>query len=704
MRAMAQSALHPHNEGCITRQAPQGRELPHTDGGSGSREHRHNDPAEEGDNSEGPPDSGQRPDDHNIGGEPMNDDVGRDSEQAQPPRMPRLRRRRQEKSVKKAAVRVASLNLKGYGNPNPNHRNNKWNHVNQLVREKKIAILVVQETHMSEARRAEVEKMFAKRLKIWASPDADSPLARGGVAFVFNKELIEAKAVSVTEVIPGRAVLATARMRQGEVLTFLGVYAPNSPSDNAQFWIDLQQWFESHPRQAKPDIMLGDFNMVEDALDQLPMHGDPNGPVDALDDLKSTFRLRDGWRATFPDTKLYSFIQGGTAATSMMGSIPQRVPSSQSRIDRIYVSNAILESARDWNIQPTGIPGADHHIVSVLVSSEAAPYVGKGHWSFPLHLLHDKPLTKYMKERGYEATTAAASLGGHRSETQNAQRIWSKFKRDILDMAHKQEKAVVPRVLREMRALETERSKVMSNESVSEATRVDNAAKITCQIASLEQKRHQAARKNVAARHHLEGETVCKYWAQSNKAKRPRDMIYALKQPDGQVEKNSHKMAELAREYHDTLQRDGMVFDPAERNEQITSHLDRIETKPSDEQQANLHAKLVDDNVLDALKLSKNGSAAGIDGATYELWKALHERFKADDAKEDKKAFDVVGLLTMVFNDIEGFGVDPTTNFSEGWMCPIYKKNERDLVSNYRPITLLNTDYKLFTKALAMKL
>jgi hypothetical protein len=37
-------------------------------------------------------------------------------------------------------------------------------------------------------------------------------------------------------------------------------------------------------------------------------------------------------------------------------------------------------------------------------------------------------------------------------------------------------------------------------------------------------------------------------------------------------------------------------------------------------------------------------------------------------------------------------------------MCPIYKKKDPTEISNYRPITLLNTDYKLLTKVLALQL
>jgi len=37
-------------------------------------------------------------------------------------------------------------------------------------------------------------------------------------------------------------------------------------------------------------------------------------------------------------------------------------------------------------------------------------------------------------------------------------------------------------------------------------------------------------------------------------------------------------------------------------------------------------------------------------------------------------------------------------------MCPIYKKKDPDVISNYRPITLLNMDYKILTKIMALQL
>ena len=45
-----------------------------------------------------------------------------------------------------------------------------------------------------------------------------------------------------------------------------------------------------------------------------------------------------------------------------------------------------------------------------------------------------------------------------------------------------------------------------------------------------------------------------------------------------------------------------------------------------------------------------------------------------------------------------------SAKLNEGCISPIYKKKDPDDVANYRPITLLNTDYKAYTKALSMRL
>jgi len=99
----------------------------------------------------------------------------------------------------------------------------------------------------------------------------------------------------------------------------------------------------------------------------------------------------------------------------------------------------------------------------------------------------------------------------------------------------------------------------------------------------------------------------------------------------------------------------------------------------------------------------KNGSATGMDGCLYELWKTLNACFVK--AKESNKAgFNIIETLTRVFKDIQEHSVNERSEFANGWMCPIYKKKDPTEISNYQPITLLNTDYKLMMKVLAIQL
>jgi hypothetical protein len=123
-------------------------------------------------------------------------------------------------------------------------------------------------------------------------------------------------------------------------------------------------------------------------------------------------------------------------------------------------------------------------------------------------------------------------------------------------------------------------------------------------------------------------------------------------------------------------------LDPQSREENTRDALRSIEVKTTDEQQAYLATNVTEEDVVAALKSAQSEKAAGIDGITYEVWKCLHERH-LDDEKNGKPAFNVIRLMTAVFNDIEMYGVEKSTNFAEGWMCPMYKKNDPNEIANY---------------------
>ena len=52
-------------------------------------------------------------------------------------------------------------------------------------------------------------------------------------------------------------------------------------------------------------------------------------------------------------------------------------------------------------------------------------------------------------------------------------------------------------------------------------------------------------------------------------------------------------------------------------------------------------------------------------------------------------------MLAIVFRDIERHRLIDET-FNTGIMYPLYKKKDKTQIENYRPLTMLETDYKLF--------
>lgn len=79
--------------------------------------------------------------------------------------------------------------------------------MNQLIKEKRIGVLAVQETHLSEEHRTSLELLFAKRKKIYISTDPTNPTVKGGVVIILNREITNADGAIVNKIVPGRALL-----------------------------------------------------------------------------------------------------------------------------------------------------------------------------------------------------------------------------------------------------------------------------------------------------------------------------------------------------------------------------------------------------------------------------------------------------------------------------------------------------------------
>jgi len=199
-------------------------------------------------------------------------------------------------------------------------------------------------------------------------------------------------------------------------------------------------------------------------------------------------------------------------------------------------------------------------------------------------------------------------------------------------------------------------------------------------------------------------------WSALGKEKRPRNPIHRLKIPNTnppQYECHSKRMAEIACNHYKSLQDEDLDPDTniEEYNAELNKFLNEIPENQclEEPEQTTMCWKVTEEQVSQALQCTKDGTATGLDSCPYKLWKTLEKRHNKMRNK-NAPSFNIIKALTYLFQDIQEHGVDERTTFTTRWMCPLFKKKDPTEISNYRPITLLNTVYKLLTKVLVIQL
>lgn len=146
-------------------------------------------------------------------------------------------------------------------------------------------------------------------MKVYNTQHLETPTSSDGIAFVLNKTLISTYRSKAKEVIPRKAIELQIRWTQGRTVKILGIYAPlQNGREREKFFMNITEHYQRKGQQ-KPEIILGDFNMVKETIDRAPAT-DPNDKLlDALDTLKNTLNIKitDGWRATYPYGNKYTW-------------------------------------------------------------------------------------------------------------------------------------------------------------------------------------------------------------------------------------------------------------------------------------------------------------------------------------------------------------------------------------------------------------
>lgn len=160
------------------------------------------------------------------------------------------------------------------------------------------------------------------------------------------------------------------------------------------------------------------------------------------------------------------------------------------------MTNKIFDTAKEWKIDPTGVPNADHWMVAAKIINEESPEVGKGMWSVPRTSTKQQTIT-FIQKADKEAENKINKIKDRCKSVNNAQIIYAKPKSSITEMARRREKQIVPKITLQIPECKKKIQEIHGDNKILDREKAKETTRIVKEITSLERKQHEKRRENV---------------------------------------------------------------------------------------------------------------------------------------------------------------------------------------------------------------
>lgn len=477
-----------------------------------------------------------------------------------------------------------------------------------------------------------------------------------GTSILFDRNL-DYKLGPKTVDTEGRYVIVEIEIEQTEIV--LGcVYAPNN--DNPNFFTEFLT--EVDKFQNPNIIIAGDFNLVFDtSLDRAGSseYNHPNS-LSVLCNFMENMELNDIWRIRNPDLQRYSCHKKNSLQFS--------------RIDFFLVSSSLVQSVNSTGIKPSFC--SDHSIISLELKLNSSR--GPGFWKFNTSLLEDPE----HNNRVQNAIDDAKANYQHESPAL----CWEMIKMNMAQASIIYSKEKASKKNKELKELQYEIEWFTFQLEVDPGGQQDQ---IEQRIESLKSKHDEIMSekfKGAAFRSKCQwyekGERSSRYFFNLEKSNYRQKTMSQAFAPDGSLVVNDKQVLDIQANYFSNLY---------EADPKVEFNINNNFNRHIAEDQANImEREITIEELTYALASLNSGRTPGPDGLPPELyqhfWKSLMNQFHSAIRYAKQQ-----GLLHI--------------SARRGIISLIPKKNrDNRFVENWRPITLLTTDYKILAKALVMRM
>ena len=548
---------------------------------------------------------------------------------------------------------ISSVNVNGLNDPNK--RNTIFTHFKNSGDD----IFFLQDL------RADSKNKLDQWLQKWEGPSYSAGKDKSSsIAILFRKNTqFEVNKISEDE--NGRFLLVNGT-KDDKNVTLCNIYAPSGPQkfkERKLFFENLKDSISKFQPDNSNLILGGDFNCVTDVdLDRSRMVSKTDSSVNKLKNILNNFQLKDIWRYQNPDKKEFTFYSNvGTG----------------SRLDKFYLTKDLTPNVIESKIQ--NFAHSDHDKVNIKLDLSEIER-GPGLWKINNSYLHDPDYVKEITRMWYLHQFK-------KDENDNVNGWWEEGKTRIKEISlkfskrkNRENKNYKHNLRKQFRNVKNKLDRDPSNVN---SKYLYN--KINQEIKQVEILEAEGAKIRSKAQWREEGETSSRYFCSLEKKRGAEKSMRSVQRvKDGPIVTGTKDMLEQTRQFYvDLYTEEGIEVDAQE------TMLSKITSTLTKNQAELCEGAVTHDEITEAVKQTQNDKSPGTDGLTYEFYKAFWHLLGKD--------------LVQVFNNsFEQMRLPESQNY--GLLTLLFKKGERTLLSNWRPISLLNTDYKILAKALSTRL
>ena len=462
----------------------------------------------------------------------------------------------------------------------------------------------------------------------------------------------------------GRNVLVNIMINEC-IFTLVCCYAPNIPKARCIYFNSLWGWIKELCLNDKAIICAGDLNCVDSIDDR--QSGNMDKSAESFTSFKKNLGLKDVWKTLHPSETAFTYIDPKGKCCS--------------RIDYMLVSDQLCSFVDKCDISIS--PAPDHKAV-IMSLNQNVKKRGPGYWKLNNSVINEQAYADVIEEIINRTTEE------YENETSYVH-LWELLKLRIKEASIKycirrrREDKTMKRSIENL--IDHIDSLLHNNENNDECDRLLNQRnKWVKELDCYYMKEAKGAQIRSRAKWVEECEKSTAYFFQLERVRQESSVITRLKTSEGDIVTKDDKILEAAAVFYRDLFNSKISETVA--TDGYLNNIRALRTL-NEEENSKCEGEISEKEMENAVNKMKMNKSPGPDGLTVEFY---------------QKFWGKVGpILVKVYNECYRAGSLGSTQ-SEAIITLIHKGGDRDLIKNYRPISLTNVDYKIIAAVLSYRL